>query len=206
MAPRANISDVEALDAFRAKLVIYLGQARSALEEISSDVVRTRVWLENDQRVYWENQMRRRARALDEAQQALFSARLSLLNHETAAEQMAVHRAKRALDEGEAKLRTVKQWTREFESRVQPPVKQMEKLHSILTVDMVQALAYLSQALQTLAAYAERPRPQQRLNRRVKRLGSRAPTRRRAPPVTTQPHSRAEALPENIRGAVSLTV
>lgn len=190
MAPRANISDVEALDAFRAKLVIYLGQARSALEEISSDVVRTRVWLENDQRVYWENQMRRRARALDEAQQALFSARLSLLNHETAAEQMAVHRAKRALDEGEAKLRTVKQWTREFESRVQPPVKQMEKLHSILTVDMVQALAYLSQALQTLAAYAETAPPSATPEPAGKTAGEQS-----ADPTTSAPGNDATPLP-----------
>jgi hypothetical protein len=49
----------------------------------------------------------------------------------------------------------VKGWNREFDNRVQPLVKQMEKLHSVLTTDLVQAAAYLEQAVSTLAEYAE---------------------------------------------------
>ena len=90
---------------------------------------------------------------MEEAQAALFSARIGNLRQETAAEQMAVQRAKRAVEEAEAKLRVLKQWNREFDGRVQPLVKQMEKLHTILTNDMVQAVAYLTQAVNTLAAY-----------------------------------------------------
>jgi hypothetical protein len=82
-------------------LVVYIAQARAALEEISSDVVRTRGWLETEKRTFWENEVRRRARKLDEAQQALFSARLSALRIESSAEQLLVQRAKRALQEAE---------------------------------------------------------------------------------------------------------
>jgi hypothetical protein len=53
------------------------------------------------------------------------------------------------------KLRLLKKWVREFEGRVQPLVKQIEKLHSVLTNDMVQAVASLTQSINTLAAYAE---------------------------------------------------
>ena len=67
---------------------------------------------------------------------------------------MAVQRAKRALDEAEAKLRAVKQWNRVFDNRVDPLVKQMEKLHTVLANDMVAAVAYLAQAIDTLHAYA----------------------------------------------------
>jgi len=38
---------------------------------------------------------------------------------------------------------------------VDPLVKQMEKLHTVLAHDMVQAVAFLTQAIQTLDAYAE---------------------------------------------------
>jgi hypothetical protein len=155
MPQRANVTSVDALESFRANLLVYVSQARSALEEISAEVVRTRLWLENDQRTHWENLLRRRRRDLDEAQQALFSSRISNLRHESALEQMAVHRAKRAVDEAEGKLRILKQWAREYEGRVQPQVKQMEKLHTVLTHDMVQAAAFLCQAIQTLTAYAE---------------------------------------------------
>ena len=36
-----------------------------------------------------------------------------------------------------------------------PLVKQMEKLHTILAHDMVKAVAFLAQAIQTLDAYAD---------------------------------------------------
>jgi hypothetical protein len=105
--------------------------------------------------MHWENELRRRARALEEAQQALFSAKLSNLREASALEQMAVQRTKRALDDAEAKLRTLKQWNRVFDSRVWPLVKQMEKLHTVLTNDMVKAVAFLTQAISTLDEYAE---------------------------------------------------
>ena len=155
MADRAHVSSVDALESFRAQLLVYLSQARPALEEVSADVVRTRVWLENDQRMKWEGQFRRRTKDLEEAQQALFSARIGNLRTESSMEQLVVHRAKRALEEADAKLRILKKWNREFDGRVQPLVKQMEKLHTVLTNDMVKAVAYLAQVIATLAAYAE---------------------------------------------------
>jgi len=154
MPDRAHVTSVDALESFRASLIVYLSKARPTLEEVSADVQRTRGWLESEQRTYWENEFRRRSRALDEAQAALFSSRISKLRDVSAAEQMAVQRAKRALDEADAKLRAVKQWNRVFDNRVGPLVKQMEKLHSVLANDMVKAVAYLAQAIDTLHNYA----------------------------------------------------
>jgi len=155
MRGQAQVRSIEALEAFRASLLVYVAKARPTLEEVSADVLRAHLWLENDQRTHWENEVRKRTRALQEAQQALFSARLSNLRKESAAEVMAVHRAKRALEEARDKLRVLKQWTRDFDSRVEPLVKQMEKLHTFLANDLIQAAAYLAQAIESLAAYAE---------------------------------------------------
>jgi predicted ATPase len=155
MAERAQVSSIDALEAFRSNLVIYVSKARPALEEVSAEVVRTRAWLETEKRAYWENQVRRRRKELEAAQEALFSARISNLRKESAAEQLAFHRARRAVDEAEDKLRILKKWTREFDTRVQPLLKQTEKLHTLLSHDMSLALAYLTEALNLLAAYAE---------------------------------------------------
>ena len=155
MPDRAHVTSVDALEAFRSNLIIYLSKARPTLEEVSAAVQRTRGWLEGEQRTYWESEFRRRGQALQEAQAALFSSKMSRMREASAAEQMAVQRAKRALDEAEAKLRVVKQWNRVFDSRVNPLVKQMEKLHTVLAHDMVQAVAFLGQAIRTLDAYAE---------------------------------------------------
>ncbi len=155
MAQQAHITSVDALESFRSSLIVYVSKARPTLEEVSAEVVRTRLWLQNEQRTKWESEVRRRAKLLEQAQAALFSARISNLRKETSAEQLAFHRAKRSLDEAEGKLRTLKQWNREFDQRVEPLVKQTEKLHTVLANDMVKAIAYLGEAIKTLAAYSE---------------------------------------------------
>ncbi|MGO8675613.1 MAG: hypothetical protein ACLQVX_07055 [Limisphaerales bacterium] len=159
MTQKANVTALDALDAFRADLVLYISKARPTIEEVSADVLRTRLWLENEQRAHWESELRLRTRAMEEAQQALFSARIDNLREETSATVVAVHRAKRAKDEADDKLRTLKRWHRDFENHVQPLVKQTEKLHTLLAKDLVQAIAYLAQAVSTLDAYAGTPPP-----------------------------------------------
>jgi hypothetical protein len=154
MAQGARVSSVEALEAFRASLIVYVSKARPTLEEVTADVLRIKLWLENDQRIFWEGQVKRRLKALEQAQAALFSARISNLREETSAEQVAYHRARRALDEAEDKLRVVKRWNREFDSRAQPLVKQMEKLHTFLAHDLLLAINYLGEAAETLHGYA----------------------------------------------------
>src|SRR5262245_12956010 len=143
MPQRAKVTSVEAIDAFRSYLIVYLSKARPALEEVNAEVLRMRIWLENEQRTHWENEVRKRAKLLEQTQAALFSSRISNLREETAAEQQAFHRARRALDEAEAKLRVTKKWSREFDNQIQPLLKQVEKLQTIFSNDMVMALAYL---------------------------------------------------------------
>ena len=154
MPERAHVTSVDALESFRSSLILYVSKARPALDEVSAEVMRTRLWLEDEQRTHWEHEARRRTRALQEAQQALFSARLSTFRDETSAEQMAVHRTKRASDDAEDKLRVLKKWNRDFDNRVEPLLKQMEKLQTVLAHDLVLARAFLTQAITALHAYA----------------------------------------------------
>jgi len=154
MAERAQVTSVEAIEAFRADLIVFLSKARPALEEISAEVVRTRVWLETTQHSHWQGEVRRRGRELEEAQQELFSARISKLQEATAAQHIAVTRARQAIREAEAKLAVIKKWERELENRTEPLVKQVDQLHGFLAMDMVKAVAYLGEVVKTLEAYA----------------------------------------------------
>jgi hypothetical protein len=154
MALRANITSIEAIESFRAHLIIYLSKAKPALEEVSAEIVRTRVWLQNNQRLHWEEVFKKRARQLEEAKAALFSSKMSTLHKVTAAEQLAVTKAKRALDEAESKLRTIRRWEREYENQVEPMSRKLEKMQVVLTDDLEKAVAFLAQTVQTLDAYA----------------------------------------------------
>jgi hypothetical protein len=154
MADRANVTSVDAIESFRANLIAYLGKTRPVLEEACDEVFRTRQWLQYDRRVHWENQLKRRRKILEEAEQTLFGARIGNLREATSAEMAAVTRAKRALTEAEEKLRLVKRWTSEFDHRVQPLVKELEGLRTMMANDMPKAAAHLAQIIRTLDAYA----------------------------------------------------
>jgi hypothetical protein len=154
MAERAQVTSVEAVEAFRASLILYLSRARPALDEVSSDILRTRQWLQHDQRKHWENELRKRSRKLEQAQAELFSARVSTLTEATSTQQMAVRKALQAVREAEEKLSLLKKWDRELDNRSEPLLKQVEQLHGFLTSDMTKAVAYLANMVKTLEAYA----------------------------------------------------
>src|SRR5580698_6006985 len=104
MAGQAQITSVEAIEAFRSQLVVYLAQMRPALEEIGGEVVRTRAWLEDDRKRYWTQEMRKRSRKLEDAKQELFTASLSKMGEITSFQQMAVQRAQHAVRLAEEKM------------------------------------------------------------------------------------------------------
>ena len=159
MADRAQVTSFEAVNSFRADLIVFLSRARAVLEEASDDVLRTRLWVQNDQRRLWEGETRVRYQKLEEARAELLSAQLSQFHESTALCLMAVQRAERTNREAEAKMAVLKKWDRELENRTDPLVKQVTQFHSFLATDMKRAVAYLEQVVKTLEAYAGVPTP-----------------------------------------------
>ena len=155
MATQAKITSVEAIELFRAALIVFTSQSRPALEEISSEMTRTRLWLQNDQRRFWENERRVRSKKLEQAQQELFNARISDFQETTSLLQMTVNRAQRAVREAEEKLARLKKWDRGLDNRSAPLLKEVEQMHSFLTAEMPKAVAYLSQVVRSLDAYTD---------------------------------------------------
>lgn len=155
MPEHARVTSLEAIENFRARLIIYRDKAGRVLDEVSEDVVRTRLWLQNDRRTYWQAQIERRTRDLEQRQQELFSAQLSGLREASYIQQMAVQKARRSVREAEVHLQTVKEWGRQFDHRVEPLARHVEKLRHILGTDLGHAVAWLNEATKTLADYAE---------------------------------------------------
>ena len=161
MSQRANITSVEAIQAFRTKLIIYLSKARPAMEEASSEVMRVRVWMEMEKRPYWMKQFLLRGQRLEEAESSLFSAKLSSLGKggASAAQQSAVQKARVAVAEAEEKLRGIGRWQRDYDKSTGPLLKQLEKLDNLLALDIPNAVAYLNEAIDTLQKYADMGAP-----------------------------------------------
>ena len=159
MAERAKITSVEALESFHDTLIVYLDKARRALDEIGDEVKRTRAWIDSDRQTHWRGEVRRRTQQLEMKQQELFSARIGNISEPTQMHQQAVRKARKALDEANEKLQAVRHWSREFDIRVEPKARHVEKLRHTLTVDMGKAVLSLKQAIEALHQYANVQRP-----------------------------------------------
>jgi hypothetical protein len=153
MAGQAQITSVEALEAFRADLIVYLSQMQPVIDEVGSEMMRMKFWLQNEQRQVLESQARQRQRRLEEAQAELFNARLSTLQESTILQAMAVQKNQRAIQETEHKLGRLKKWDRDLENLAGPLLKPVDQLRGFLATDMAKAVVYLNQAIQALEAY-----------------------------------------------------
>lgn len=155
MPEHAKVTSLEAIEDFRAKLIIYRDKASRVLDEVSDNVTRARVWVETERPVHWQTQIRRLNRDLETAQQELFSAQLSGLRDASYAQQAAVQKIRRSIRDAEDKAKVVQQWQRQFDQRIETPARQVEKLRHFLGHDLVRAVAWLNEVIKSLAAYTE---------------------------------------------------
>lgn len=159
MAEQAKVTSFEALETFRSHLILFLNKARLRVDEVADEVRRTRGWLQSEQRLHWEGEIRRRRRTLSQAEQELLNARLSSFRDNLTREMLAVRRAKESVSEAESKLQRVKQWGRNYESSVAPLARKLEGLRGLLDHEMPEAVATLLQTQLALEAYAETAAP-----------------------------------------------
>jgi hypothetical protein len=155
MPEQARVTSLEALERFRANLIVFLDEAHRSVDEVQDEVRRTRMWVQLEQRGFWEREIRKRQQKLDAAEQELLSAKLSGLRDNVRAQEEAVRKARRAVREGEEKHRNVRRWTRDFDHFVEPMTRKLEGLRHYLDSDLPKALSFLLQAQRTLEAYAD---------------------------------------------------
>ena len=159
MANQARVTSIDALEDLRAALIVFVTKARRAADQASDKARRMRAWLQNDQRMHWEGEIRRRKRALDQATQELYSARLAGQSDLIAVRQITVRKMRHVVEEAEGKLQNVKRWNQNFGAAADPLLRKIDSLREFMDHAMPDAIAYLSNAQKSLEAYAEDIRP-----------------------------------------------
>ena len=155
MSTQAKVTSLEALEIFRAGMIIFSDKAHSAVDQISDELRRTRSWIQHDQRQRWESEVRRRSRILGQAEQELLSAKMVGVLDNLSVQQMAVRRAREAFDEAEKKLRNVKRWARDFDGAAEPLAKTLDSFREVLVHEIPRGISFLLQAQKTLETYSE---------------------------------------------------
>jgi hypothetical protein len=161
MSNQANVTSVDALDTFRASLIIFQSKARRALDDAADEMRRMRMWIQHDQRLRWESELRKCRQQLSLAEQELFSAKLSNLRDNISFQQNAVRKARIAVAHAEEKLQKIKMWNRNFDSVADPLAKRLEGLRQFIDFNLPKGTTFLVQAARTLDDYAETHAPQE---------------------------------------------
>ncbi len=159
MADQARISNLDAIEAFRSALIVFISKTRQALDTAQDVVKKTRAWLQTEQPAFWSSQIRARQKRLDQANAELMSARMSEFVETPAAQQMAVRKARAALEEAQAKMDRTKLWARDYDRTVDPLSRKLDSLRDFIDSDLVLAVAHLVELQKIIEAYNETPAP-----------------------------------------------
>src|SRR5690348_6829373 len=117
MSSSANVRAIDALEELRNALMRFKSHAQSVLDTVEAEIKRTAVWLQ-ERLQYWQKELIRRQRMLEEAQAALNSCMAkSYRDPETgrvyvpdcSREQAYVAQAIRFVQEAEQELRVVRE-------------------------------------------------------------------------------------------------
>ena len=159
MDSQARITDTDALENLRSALIVFQARAKRSVDEVIDEVRRTKRWLEQEKRDFWEAQIRIRSRKLEQAEQELFNAKLSAWRDSIAREKAMVVKMRALVTEAEEKLRAVKHWDRNYESTVEPLTKGLTSLREFLEQDLPNGIWQITNSIKALDAYAETRMP-----------------------------------------------
>ncbi len=139
-------------------LATFALETRQALGEVEMEARRALDWITHDRPAYWQAEIRRSteavARAKDELAQSRTYKRIDEYVPSCAEEKKLLEMAKRRLEYAEAKLETVRKWSRAAQQAVDKFKGPIQRFAAVFDGDIPQALAVLDRMSDALARYA----------------------------------------------------
>jgi hypothetical protein len=157
MGQRARVTSIDAVDDFAAALRCFQHDASRILEALELGIHRAVQWIQEDQKQYWKQQLRRSDQKVQEAKLALERCLIFKGGSDQRAacveEKRALERAKRRHQLCREKLETVRRWSRDIERAVFEYKAGVGELRQWLETDAARTLGLLERITQTLQEY-----------------------------------------------------
>lgn len=162
MAESADVQSIDALRDVRSAVCAFIEDAKNALADVDFDIRRTMDWLQNEQRLYWQTEIRRWQQNLQIARAELARKKLGrFLDHkpDTSQEEKAVRLAESRIEEGQRKLELVRKWLPELQHAVQEYRGSSQPMATQIDVDLPRAVVRIDRMLASLEAYLQMTAP-----------------------------------------------
>lgn len=153
----ARVESIEAIANFKRALFKFAESANAALTDAEADMAHVHRWLEHEQRVYWQNNVRKAGELVSRCEDALRQKRIfkdaSGRTPSAVDEEKALAKAKRMKEHAEERLENVKRYTPRVQREIMLYKGQVTRLATFVAADIPAAAAKLDKMVAALDAY-----------------------------------------------------
>jgi hypothetical protein len=153
----ARVEDLDAIKAFKRAIWKFAEAANVALGDAEGEMNRALMWLEGEQRAYWEGQVRKRADLVERAKEAVRMKKI--FKDSTGRQQSAVDEEKKLkvaikrFEEAEEKVAAVKKHTAKLRKEILMYKGHVQRFATAVQNDLPMASAQLDGLLDRLQQY-----------------------------------------------------
>ena len=153
----AKVEDLDAIKAFKRAIAKFAEAANVALGDAEGEMNRALMWLEGEQRAYWEGQVRKRADLVERAKEAVRMKKI--FKDSTGRQQSAVDEEKKLkvaikrFEEAEQKVAAVKKHTAKLRKEILMYKGHVQRFATCVQNDLPMASAQLDGLLDRLQKY-----------------------------------------------------
>jgi hypothetical protein len=162
MALPVDVSSIDVLRSVREALILFGDDGRNALGTMDMEIQRCVDWLANDQRLYWQSEVKRRIELLARAKAELHRKGVGLppgAQPHDSEQREAVREAKHRLEEAEDKLENVKRWVPVLDRAVMEYQGQAKPFAEVLEFDVERAVELVDRMIGALDDYVRMTAP-----------------------------------------------
>jgi hypothetical protein len=153
----AKVESIEALANFKRALFKFAEAANAALTDAEADMGHVYRWLEHEQRVYWQNNVRKATELVSRCEDALRQKRIfkdsSGRTPSAVDEEKALAKAKRMKEHAEERLENVRRYTPRLQREIMLYKGQVTRFATFVAADIPAAAAKLDKMVAKLDAY-----------------------------------------------------
>jgi len=157
MTRYARVDSLDSVQAFKVALVKFAESAMVALSDAESEISRTMMWLEGEQTMHWQTQIRKRHLIVERCKEAVRAKKIfkDATGRQQSAfdEEKALRRAILAFEEAELKLANTRKAINQMRREQQNYKGGVQRFQTTVASDVPAAVAQLSNMLATLREY-----------------------------------------------------
>ena len=160
---QANVQSIEAIANFKRALFKFAEAANAALTDAEADMVAVHRWLDHEQRVYWQNNVRKSTELVSRCEDALRQKRIfkdaSGRTPSAVDEEKALAKAKRMKEHAEERLENVRRYVPRLAREIMLYKGQVQRFATFVAADIPGAAAKLDKMVDALEAYVNLSSP-----------------------------------------------